>query len=98
MSEALRLADAIQKAIRPEASLPIGDWARAAQELRRLHAQVEALEADAARYRWLRTGPAMTVTHDVSGAVLVHNHKTRFDGFAKGLDAAIDAAIAKEQT
>ena len=35
--EALRLADAIEKAIRPEASLPLGDWARAAAELRRLH-------------------------------------------------------------
>ena len=40
-SEALRLADAIEKAIRPEASLPLGDWARAAAELRRL-ANVEA--------------------------------------------------------
>jgi hypothetical protein len=34
---ALRLADAIDKAIRPEASLPLGDWARSAAELRRLH-------------------------------------------------------------
>jgi hypothetical protein len=45
---ALRLADAIDKAIRPEASLPLGDWARAAAELRRLHTLnqelVEALE------------------------------------------------------
>ena len=39
--EALRLADAIEKAIRPEASLPLGDWARAAAELRRLHASCE---------------------------------------------------------
>ena len=35
--EALRLADAIEKAIRPEASLPLADWTRAAAELRRLH-------------------------------------------------------------
>jgi hypothetical protein len=55
-SEALRLADAIEKAIRPEASLPLGDWARAAAELRRLSA-VEAqrdalLEACKAYDKW----------------------------------------------
>ena len=42
---ALRLADAIDKAIRPEASLPLGDWARAAAELRRLHALNQELVA-----------------------------------------------------
>jgi hypothetical protein len=40
---ALRLADAIDKAIRPEASLPLGDWARSAAELRRLHEENTAL-------------------------------------------------------
>ena len=55
---------------------------------------VRALERDAERYRWLRAGPAMTVTHDVSGAVLVHDHKARFAGFAEGLDASVDAAMA----
>ena len=43
--DALRLADAIEKAIRPEASLPLGDWARAAAELRRLHAENASLSA-----------------------------------------------------
>jgi len=37
---------AIEKAIRPGASLPLMDWARAAAELRRLHAEVERLRAE----------------------------------------------------
>ncbi len=36
--EALRLAEEIEKAMRPEASLSLSDWARAAAELRRLSA------------------------------------------------------------
>jgi hypothetical protein len=51
----------------------------AAAELRRLHAEVEALRADAERYRWLRIGGIDHLLH----------------GRFEELDAAIDAARSK---
>lgn len=75
--------------------------AEAAAELRRLHAEVEALRADAMRYRWLRNeawggnnkqGPHLVEFK--SGYV-----PSRFTDLAEeAADAAVDAAMTKEQT
>lgn len=83
--EALRLADECEE------GAPLEEDAKAAAaELRRLHAEVEALRADALRYRWIRD----------------QGHKGGGDFYFRAtgqiprdaLDAAIDAAMAKEQT
>jgi hypothetical protein len=81
---ALRLADALDAVITPY-SLE----SKAAAELRRLHAEVEALRADAGRYRWLRensTEYSLTQKDSFGGRELM--------GW-EALDAAIDAARSK---
>lgn len=82
--EALRLADAIEKAIRPEASLPLGDWARAAAELRRLHAANERLAAEVAN----RNRRALAGDEAVSALANVH-------AYYEGLEAQRDALAAE---
>ena len=57
----------------------------AAAELRRLHAEVEALKADAERYRWLRDAPWPSELADI----------IRLQLNAKW-DAAIDAVRGKK--
>lgn len=51
--EALRLADVLTRA--DAAATQLTNRQQAAAALRRLAAEVEALRADAERYRWLRT-------------------------------------------
>ena len=91
--DALRLADAIEK---PEL-VPALYWGSAqvagipeqiAAELRRQHAEIERMRADAARYRWLaqdgeRIGERIRAMLD------------KWDGCdgKAGFDAAIDAAM-----
>ena len=76
---------------------------RVSAELRRLSAQVEALEANAARYRWLRSDD-IEVPHDQREIYVVmdplpnREDQRREVLTESALDAAIDAAIAKEQT
>lgn len=84
-------------------ALRIAEWfdsgyggceSEAADELRRLHAEVEALKPDAARYRAIRKG--LEIDPDNSGIVVSliddFGGETLRDEIA---DAAIDAAIAK---
>lgn len=80
--EALRLADAIEKAVRPEASLPLGDWARAAAELRRLHAANEQLATEVAN----RNRRALAGDEAVSALANVH-------AYYEGLEAQRDALL-----
>ena len=81
--EALRLADWLER--RTNVMLQDG---QAAAELRRLVAEVEALRADAERYRWLRDNKFKHNGHCLAliGPIL----------WEETLDAAIDAA--KEKT
>lgn len=60
----------------------------AAAELRRLHAECEALRADARRYQWLRN---RMLVRDVEEAALYTDCEDQ-----EGVDDAIDAAM--EQT
>jgi hypothetical protein len=64
--EALRLADALMEPV------VLDEHAmQAAAELRRLHAEVEALLTDAKRYRWLRD----TLHSAVGGGVTVNDER-----------------------
>lgn len=80
--EALRLADCLQCEF---AGFEVADVAAA--ELRRLHAENEALRKDAQRYRWLRALDA--------GGIQVYYVPVdpHLSIFGDELDAAIDAAI-----
>ena len=59
--EALRLADALKRAVtqadQDDQVLDVPRWTvtDSATELRRQHAEIEALRADAERYRWLKS-------------------------------------------
>lgn len=86
MSEALRLADLIERYNSGVHSQSIiEDYTKASAELRRLHAENEALRADAERYRWLRNFPSRR------GAARIVNNAPHI------MDDAIDAA-RKEST
>lgn len=90
--EALRLADAIDPGNEASKNVLTVDVRGAAAELRRLHVEVEALRADAARYRWAKAR--------VVGAVPMVRVQLMLRGqyvlIERDLDAAIDAAM--EQT
>ena len=77
---ALRLADAYDEI----------DY-ETATELRRLHAENEALRADAERYRWLRA-----VLADRSGKGKSHWICCIPEGCSEDLDIAIDAAMKEK--
>ena len=100
--EALRLADALD-AIWIANCIGNNDGHDAAAELRRLSEQVQALEADAARYRWLRSDD-IAVPHNQREIYVVmdplpnREDQRREVLTESALDAAVDAAIAKEQT
>ena len=60
--------------------------------------QMRRMAKDAERYRWLREGPVITVYVDVSdGILLTPGFVPKLGGFPEKLDAAIDAALAKEK-
>lgn len=63
----------------------------AAAELRRLHAEVESLRADAERYRWLRDkGDSITVCDCASDGEWIPLHP-------ENIDATIDAAMKADR-
>ena len=94
--EALRLADALEA----EASLVSSDAAyyamrRAAAELRRLHAECDALRADAERYRWLRQCARATSEHwGGRWSLVIEGPAPGSNDAPASIDAAIDAARA----
>lgn len=64
-SEALRLADAIERYNAGVHSQAIyEDYLQAAAELRRLQGENEALARDAYRYRWIRDGGQYLIEED----------------------------------
>lgn len=64
-----------------------------AEVLRRQAAEVEALRADAARYRWLREQIKSGSEARVAAQAMLWNHNSRTE-----LDAAIDAAMLAAET
>jgi hypothetical protein len=91
---ALRLADVLQNEDVLEYDLQLC----AAAELRRQHAEIKALRADAERYRWLRneswagyhSGDASPKVFTVDGA-----GNRRMMLAEEAMDAAIDATLAQ---
>lgn len=90
MSEALRLADGLlaETSKFGTPSIQRGLLNGAIQELRRLHAENEALRADAERWRWIADGN----NFDESFALLTDPKLTTYE-----LTQAVDAA-RKEST
>jgi hypothetical protein len=90
-SEALRLADALDVC-----EISATKMARAAAELRRLHAENEALRADAERYRWLRGNARATSEHwGGRWSLVIEGPAPGGNAPAASIDAAIDAARSK---
>jgi hypothetical protein len=88
---ALRLADALEV----RGFLGTLAW-NAADELRRLHAEVEALRADAERYRWLRGNARATSEHwGGRWSLVIEGPAPGGNAPAASIDAAIDAARSK---
>lgn len=83
LSEALRLANEFKLCIEYDSIPSMNDVAKAEAELRRLHAENQALHKDAARYRWLREGN--DAKHGAAWHVAVNLYGCEWD-------AAIDAA------
>lgn len=65
-------------------------------ELESLRQERDGLRADAERYRWLRSEIENGAVQGVSGALVELYDETMYDD-GDELDAAIDAAMAKEQ-
>ena len=93
---ALELADALEEPV-PGFPLPTRLETAAAAELRRLHAEVEALMADAKRYRWLRNEVLQDgeINEEIHVAVDSESWPDKWALVGADLDKAIDAAIAK---
>jgi hypothetical protein len=89
--EALRLADALEDTDSAD------DHDDAAAELRRLHAENEALRRNDARYRWLRCGDNdEKVLHHYISVPDNEGDPTMYLPRNEQLDTAIDAAMAQE--
>jgi len=101
MSEALRLAEAIDSDYDPDWLYEIG-LDEISAELRRLHAQVEKLEADAARWRWVRrhwkTCNFGFYRDGTLKRIALTLHVEAKNESSGPIDSEVDAAIAKEQT
>lgn len=99
MSEAERLAAGLVSADDHWYAPNCATIDQAAAELRRLQAEVEALQADAERYRWLReTSKKRPEFYSGDEAWMVsqdHGNGTGSNYFGEKIDAAIDAARAK---
>lgn len=94
--KALELADAIE-GWADASNISRQDCNEAAWELRRLHAEVEALMADAKRYRWLRNEVLQDgeINEEIHVAVDSDSWPDKWALVGDDLDKAIDAAIAK---
>lgn len=62
----------------------------AAEEIRRLRSEVEALRKDAARYRWLRHNSGFSIAENLFGAQSMRGFRDAH------LDDAIDAEITAQ--
>jgi hypothetical protein len=86
--EALRLAAGL------EGDYSISYQPYAAAELRRLHAECEALRADAERYRWLRECARATSEHwGGRWSLVIEGPAPGGNAPPASIDAAIDAAL-----
>lgn len=97
--EALRLAELIEREAKEAGRFDYKH--KAADELRRLHARVQELEADALdakRYRWLRRNIGVQRINNGAGPVSPYLliWPPAKDSIAEETDAAIDAAIAAQ--
>jgi len=68
---------------------------RQTERIAELERELTAAQKDAERYRWLRDDDRGTA---ISTAALWGKHPYTDDERAKGIDAAIDAAIAAEKS
>jgi hypothetical protein len=73
------------------------EWAQTLAERDKAEARVAELEADAARYRWLRDNSAEQWEHPIVVSQTRHDRGVRYIGpvIGRALDAAIDAALAR---
>lgn len=94
-TEALAIADALEKRLNCSSLVLTADVERAAAELRRLsavEAERDALRVDAERYRWLRERYP-TLTREMPAKALGLDLRRLYVNTREKFDAAIDAAM-----
>lgn len=95
-TEALAIAEALEKRLDCSSLVLTADVERAAAELRRLaavEAERDALRADAERYRWLRERYQI-LTHEIPAKALGLDLRRLYVNTREKFDAVIDAARA----